>query len=173
MGGCLTLTIIGGAAEIVGFGLAFYEMAVTQRREFPEYRPLHHRALTWVRGKLERSKSRTVHLSGTARATASGHATLTVTRPPATTLKGRIERLEQEMHDFQRKQGEDLAALEGRFGETNERIAKAETSLQTRLGDLEARRKENLRESIAFEKWGIALFIAGVILSVLGNAITC
>lgn len=41
MSGCLTLTltIVGGGAEIVGFGLALYEMAVTQRREIPDYRP--------------------------------------------------------------------------------------------------------------------------------------
>jgi hypothetical protein len=171
--GCLALTIVGGGAEIVGFGLAFYEMALTQQREFPDYRPLHHRALTWVRRKLGRSKSGTAHISGTGRATSSGHADLTVTRAPATTLQGRVERLEQEMQDLQRKQREDQAGLDRRIIEMHKRIGEAEAALQKQINELEAQRKQNLRDSLTFEKWGIVLFVIGVVLSVLGNAITC
>ena len=174
MAGCLTLTILGGAAEIGGFVLVWVELVLTQRREFPGYRPIHHRALTWVRRKLGRHKSSTVHLSGlVGSATASGTATLTVTSALATTLEERIARVEVEMRDLQRKQQEDHVALEGRIADTQQRITYAEAGLQEQINDLEASRKESLRDSLTFEKWGVGLFVVGVILSVLGNAVTC
>lgn len=175
MGGCLVLTIIGGVAEIVGFGLAFYEMAVTQRREFPDYRPLHHRALAWIRRHLpgaKKSKTAHVHASD-ALATSDAALAFTVKRGPATTMEERIKRLEAEMQDLQRQQREDHAALEAGVVEAHQRITETDTSVRSELNRMEAERKANLRESIAFDKTGIWLFVGGVILSVLGNAINC
>ena len=156
-----------------GFYLAFHELRVTQRREFPDYTPLHHRALRWVRRKLRRTHSGTAHISGAAHVSASGRATLTVTRAPATTVEGRVERLELEMQDLQRKQREDQAEVQGRIVKAHTRIGEVEITMQRQLNELEAQRKANLSDSLTFEKWGIALFVLGVVLSVLGNAVTC
>lgn len=173
MGGCLTLTICGGVTEIVGFALVFYEVVDTQRREFPEYVPIHHRTARWLRRKLGRARSGTAHLSGGGSVTTSGHAVLTVTRAPATSLEERVDRLEQEIRDVRRESSEAHAALDQRVTAANTRITDAETSLRTQLDEMEAARKETLRDTILFEKLGTGLFVVGVILSVLGNAISC
>jgi hypothetical protein len=147
-------------------------MSMVQRREFADYRPLHHRALTWLRRKLSRSAPQTVYVdTATATATAGGDLSLEVSRAPQTTPEGRITRLEEEMEDLRRKQREDHAALEGRVVEAHDRIERTESGLRTALAEVEAKRKEGLRESLTFQKAGIGLFIGGVVLSVLGNLV--
>ena len=174
MAGCLSLTVCGGLAEIVGFALVFKEVVRTQRREFPEYVPMHHRAATWVRRKLGRSATVTAHLSGiSSLPSISTHGTLTVDRPPPNTLEERVDQLEQEIRDVRDEHREANAALDRRVVEAIQRTADAEASLRTKLNEMEAARKESLRQSIFFEKVGTVLFVIGVILSGLGNAISC
>lgn len=173
MDGCLTLTIVGGAAEIVGFALAFWEMRVTQRREFPGYRPWYHRAFAWVRRKLGLAKPRVIEGEGTVTVTASVTGTADISREPGATLEARVELLEQDVKYLTNEQRQDHDALESRIGQTDQRIGETETALRTEMAEMEAQRKETLRESITYEKAGISLFVVGVILSVLGNAVTC
>lgn len=175
MAGCLTLTIIGGGAEIVGFGLAFYEMAVTQRREFPDYQPVHHRALAWVRRKLRLSKPQVIQVGAGDSIEVADSARVQVTRGPVPDddLKARITRLEQIADDLHREHEADRRAQEQRMAKYEQRMNEADTAIRTELARLEAERKAGLRESITYEKAGITLFVVGVILSVLGNAVTC
>lgn len=164
------LTILGGVAQVGGFGLTFYELARTQRREFPDYVPLHHRASKWVRRRLGLTKQKAVYLDlAPAVASSSASLDLEVERSPATTLPGRVERLEKQMADLRRKQQEDRSKLEGRLTETSQRITETATAVRTQLNELEVHRKESLRESLFFEKLGVFLFIMGTVLSVLGS----
>jgi hypothetical protein len=51
----MALTIAGGTAQILGFGLTYYELAHTLRREFPDYRSPYSRVIAWVSRKLRPS----------------------------------------------------------------------------------------------------------------------
>lgn len=173
MGGCLTFTIIGGVAEMVGFGLAFYELAVTQRREFPGRRPIHHRVIAWIRRRLRPPKTQAVEITAHGSARADGHAVVTIAEAPPITVEERLQQLEVGLQDLQAKQREDHAALEKKVGKATQRIDETESTLLRRLEAQESRRKEQLRESLFYERTGIGLFLVGVVFSVLGNAISC
>jgi len=168
----LPLTVLGGVAQAGGFGLTFYELARTQRREFPDYVPMHHQASRWIRRRMGLTKPKAVNVAlAPAVASSSASLGLEVERAPATTLTARVDRLEKLIEDLRRKQREDHSKLEQRVAEASHRITETATAAQIQLNELEARRKESLRESLLFEKLGVSLFVVGTLLSVLGSSL--
>jgi hypothetical protein len=150
--------------------LTLYELARTQRREFPDHVPWHDRAVEWARRKLRPHQPKvaggSAHVTAGATISASGEAIR-----KATTIEERVARLEGEMKSVRQRQGADRKALEGRIQELGRRIEATAESLAKQLDEQEARRKENLRESLLFERIGVALFLTGIALTVLGNAV--
>jgi hypothetical protein len=169
---CDGLTIAGGVAQVGGFALTWWELSRTQRREFPEHVPFHHRASAWLRRKLRRSKPTVFHegeLVGTVHASGSlEHETHRVVPPD---LQGRVARLEKVEHDLRRRMSEDRSKLEERIRQVELRSMEGHASLRGEIADAEAKRKTNLRESILYERIGVVLFAVGVVLSVLGSTV--
>jgi hypothetical protein len=167
----VVLTIAGGVAQIIGFGLTSYELTRTRRREFPHDVPLHRRVVAWAQSKLHRSAPDT-H-SHELHVTAGSNVTLEreITRPSGTTDAERIGHLELALEDLKSKQREDREAIEERVAETRRRIDEAESGLASRLDRMETERKENLHESLSLQRLGVGLFIVGTVLSVLGSAL--
>jgi hypothetical protein len=186
--GCLCLTIAGGVFEIGGLIAVAWQIRRVQRNEFPERRGWVRKLLAWIRGVLawvrrrlswipglgERPRSATVHV-GTAEATATagGNLKLETHRGPQTTVEGRLARLELEMEDLRRKQREDFEDLERRLLEALRRADESEQEILQRMRDADEKRREALADSLSLEGLGTAAFFFGVVLSVLGNAVTC
>ncbi|HEX5851564.1 MAG TPA: hypothetical protein VFY36_00580 [Solirubrobacteraceae bacterium] len=168
---CVVLIILGGIAQIVGFGLTYYELSITQRREFPDRIPWHHRVLARVRSRLGLTKPPDHAHTFDAAVTQDAVLAKEVSRAPASTLEDRVKRLELEMVDLRRKQHEDHAALEGRVVEAHQRITAATASLSAQLDETERKRKEALSESLIFQRVGVGFFVLGAILSVLGSSL--
>ena len=166
----LGLIIAGGVAQGAGFALTLYELARTQHREFPDHVPWHHRAVEWVRRKLRPRQPKvaegSVHVTAGGTTSVSGEAIR-----KATTLDERVIRLEDEMKGVRQRQDADRTALEGRIEEVGRRTEAVAADLGRQLDEQEARRKENLRESLLFERIGVALFLTGIVLSVLGSGV--
>lgn len=173
--GCLWLTILGGLAEIVGLGLAFYELFVTQRREFPERVAAHHRALRWIRRRLGLSHGQVINASSivSGESSISGSMEVEVHRRGGDTIEQRVARMERELGDIRREHSERSAQLDHRLTETNQRLDAVEVTIRTEIDEREARRKEQLRDSLTYQKLGGALFVVGVTLSVLGATVSC
>ncbi len=169
MSGALIIT--GGAAQIGGFGLTYYELARTLRREFPDYVPPHNRALAWARRRLGLRKPRSMTRAASDSLNISEAVSVEMSRAPATTMPERVSRLEAEMKDLRSKQRDDHAALVGRVVEAGQRIADTEGSLKAELGDMERARKESLRDSLVFQRLGVVLFVLGTVLGVLGSTL--
>jgi hypothetical protein len=167
----LPLTILGGAAQVGGFGLTFYELLRTQQREFPEYVPVPHRALRWV-ARTRPTQARAVEIDlAPARASSSGSPRIDIQRGPGDGATGRLERLENEMADLRRRQEDDHTELQRRITGTSADVMRTATATQTQLNELEARRRESLRKALFFEKLGVVFFVVGTVLSVLGSSL--
>jgi hypothetical protein len=59
---CIPLIVAGGTAQAGGFALTLWELSRTQRREFPDHSPLHHRASAWLRRSFRRTKPKAVEI---------------------------------------------------------------------------------------------------------------
>jgi len=143
---CLALTIIGTAAEIIGFGLALYEVTRTQRRELPDYVPVHHRGLRWLRRRLglAKSASASVHTSSIGSSETLGYPTVKQKRQ-VILLEDRVKELGEDLDALASKQREGHALLEGLFVVEAQRTTETANDLQRQLNEMEAQRKENLR----------------------------
>ncbi len=171
---CISLIIAGGTAQAGGFALTLWELSRTQRREFPDHIPLHHRASAWLRRRLRRTKPKAVEIElQPASVTSSASLDLEVGRAPATTLEGRVERLETVVNDLRRKQQEDRAKLEERIAKVSQRVTDSHGSLREHLAEADARRKANLRESLLFQRIGVGMFLVGILLTVIGSSVSC
>jgi len=171
---CIPLIIAGGTAQAGGFALTLWELSRTQRREFPNHIPFHHRASAWLRRRLRRTKPKAVKIElQPASTTSSASLDLEVARAPATTLEDRIERLETVVNDLLRKQQEDRTKLEECIAEVSRRVTDSHASLRGHLAEADARRKANLRESLLFQRIGVGIFLVGLLLTVLGSSVSC
>lgn len=181
---CSLLIIVGAVAQGAGFGITLYEIAITQRRELPEYVPVHHRLLrwgrarsglvvAWVRRRFGRlPEPQVVHVHAVDSASSSetaGEVTVLRTPPAASHLEARVNHLEAKIADLTKKQVADVKALTGRIAGGQQRATKTETELRTAVNELEAKLKEALRESLLWEKIGIGLFIVGLLISTWGS----
>lgn len=170
--GCLSLTVLGGGAEILGLVLVALELTLVQRREFPGRGPLA-RLLRWLqrlRARLGRQKAATqsVSVSGVANASASGWARVE-TAPQK--LEGRVERLELRQTELEQRMAGVGEEISRRANELQQRLADQREELGGRIDQLEEERLEGLEQSLRLQWPGTLLFIAGVVLSVAGNAL--
>ncbi len=170
--GCLSLTVLGGGAEIVGLVLVALELTLVQRREFPGRGPLA-RLLRWLhrlRARLGRQKAATgsANLSGAASASSSGWARLE-TAPQS--LEGRVERLELRHTELEQRMAEVAEDVSRRANELRQQLADHREDLSGRIDQLEQERLEQLEQSLRLQWPGTLLFVVGVVLSVAGNAL--
>jgi hypothetical protein len=166
---CLPLTVAGGVAQAGGFALTLWELSRTQRREFPERVPIHHKVSRWVRCKLGTTHAQ--QLAAELRAEAKLRASLDfeIDRGEATTMEGRVSRLETVVGDLRRKQREDRGKLEDRIEEVLRETTTSHQGLRAELAEAEAQRKANLSDSLLYQRIGVGMFLSGVLLSVLGS----
>lgn len=172
--GCLSLTLVGGGAEVLGLLLVALELALSQRKEFPGRGPLAAllRFLQRLRLRLGRQStpvdlSATVSGGGSLTATAS----LTVETPPQG-LEERIERLEERHTKLEQRLAAMTEDFSQRVASLGQQLADQGEALGGRVDRLEAQRREQLEQSLRLQWPGTFLFVAGVVLSVGGNALT-
>ena len=154
--------------------LAFAEIVRLQRHVLPERSGrLRRWAIVGLRRLLKRP-GRDVRL-GLAPATAgvSANLGLEVQRGPATGIEQRIARLEAEMGDLRRKQAEDKDDFSDRLAATNQRITDLEVDLQRQLNEADAARRKEVSDSLLLQYVGIFIVGLGIVLSTLGNTVTC
>jgi hypothetical protein len=167
------LTVLGGLAEIGGLLLVIVEIVKVQQREFPQHRGWVRRTLAWMRRVFRKPPAQTVHVTGIGSAEAFGNVSLEVTRGPATTLEGRVERVDKQIEDFKRKQREDKAEVERRIAEAGRRADETADELRKLIAQRDEERRKGLADALLLQKIGVAAFIVGVGLSVWGNLAPC
>lgn len=169
---CLSLTVLGGSAEVLGLVLVALELTLVQRREFPGRGPLA-RLLRWLqrlRARLGRQKAATgsANVSGSASMSASG--SLRVETAPQT-LEGRLERLEQRHTELEQRMAGVAEEVFRRDDEHRQQLADQREEFGGRIDQVERERLEQLELSLRLQWPGTLLFVAGVVLSVAGNAL--
>lgn len=168
----MSLTVLGGIAEVLGLVLVALELTLVQRREFPGRGPWA-RLLRWLqrlRARLGNQKAATgsANLSGAASASSSGWARLE-TAPQS--LEGRVERLELRHTELEQRMAEVAEDVSRRANELRQQLADQRGDLGGRIDQLEQERLEQLEQSLRLQWPGTLFFIAGVVLSVAGNAL--
>jgi len=169
---CLSLTVLGGSAEVLGLVLVALELTLVQRREFPGRGPLA-RLLRWLqrlRARLGRQKAATgsANVSGSASMSASG--SLRVETAPQTP-EGRLERLEQRHTELEQRMAGVAEEVSRRDDEHRQQLADQREEFGGRIDQVERERLEQLELSLRLQWPGTLLFVAGVVLSVAGNAL--
>lgn len=169
--GCLSLTVLGGIAEVLGLVLIALELTLVQRREFPGRGPLA-RLLRWLqrlRARLGRQKAAMgiASISGGGSVSASGSARVE-TAPQ--TLEGRVERLERQHTELEQRMTGLAEEVARRANELQQKLAEQREELGGRIDQLEQERLQHLEQSLRLQWPGILLFVVGVVLSVAGNA---
>jgi hypothetical protein len=173
MSAAAALTVIGGLMEVAGFGLIVAQLVRVQRREFGTPESIA-RAQNWIRHHtarlLGRRKGATVHAAGvsmSARASLSG--TASVWRDMSDSAPDRLDAIAANLNE--------LHAIVDRLGSRHEHataglpgdVDATRTELREHTAEEEAQRKAELRASIKWEAWGVALFLAGTVCSVAGT----
>jgi hypothetical protein len=166
------LTIIGGVLEISGFGLIVAQLVRVQRREFGTPQSIA-RAQNWIRQTarlLGRRKGGTVHAAGVAMsASASMSGAASVWRNMGDSAPDRLDAIAANLNE--------LHAIVDRLGSRHQQaiaglrgdVDATRTELREHTAEQEAQRKAELRASITWEAWGVALFLAGIVCSVAGT----
>lgn len=173
MGGCLPLTILGGAFEVAGLALFAWEITRLQRQEFGP--PVFwRRMVAWYYRVVRRGKSTTVQVgSATVSAGGSMRVRATVTPGPAVLLEDKVRRLEQVTEFLQSELQESRRDFEQGLSGMEQRISNIEAERSRERQEEEQTRKVTIRRHITIQAVGTVLFFFGVVLSVLGNAVSC
>jgi hypothetical protein len=174
--GCVSgiawLTILGGLAEIGGLSIVAHEITRMQRQEFG--RPVFLVRLEgWLRRLLRRSRNITVQVRPGRAVASGGEIRARVTRRPAVVLEDRLARLEQVTDDLRQELDETAERLERRVGSVHQRVGSLEAHLDRRQQVQEQARKASVKREITVQALGTALFVVGVVLSVLGSGVAC
>ena len=169
--GCLWLTAVGGVLEVAGFGLVAWELTRIQRQEFgtPQF-------ILRVRGWLRRllRRPRVVELSAAmGGGVGSMRANLRVRQVPGETLEERVTALESNFEHLEGELSERSRAFDQRFESVEKTQREMRADIEQQQREQEEHRRESLRSSVALQAWGTVLFVIGVVLNVLGSAVSC
>ncbi|MCA1703537.1 MAG: hypothetical protein LC808_09875 [Actinobacteria bacterium] len=169
--GCLGFTIVGGVLEVIGLVFVAIEIGRIQRREFGAPRMLM-RLRGWLRRR--RGKQAVHHIrSTTDTARATDAASVSVHRAEATTLEGRLARLETQHDDLEREFNVSKDRLSKEIGDVRREAADVRANLDRELAAREESQRSFLRGTVTFQSIGTVFFLVGVVFSVLGNAVSC
>jgi hypothetical protein len=184
---CAWLTILGGLLEISGLGLVAREITRLQRQEFGQPVWLSN-TIEWTRRDLGRLRAifrgllrrqpepitpQPANLRGTSSASSSASGTLTVGAPASPTTEQRLTRLEgavskltDRVQGVAREMDQQRRATQAELGDIRTDVVQLEKSIA-------AERRKAARREIRVQTVGTVLFVSGVLLSVLGSALTC
>jgi hypothetical protein len=176
---CLSagLNVAGFFFEVGGLWMTAAEFIRIERRAFPERSGGLRR--TVLRGLHRLRRHETVHSDAalgrmTAGGTASGTATLTAERIPATpTIEERVARLERQIADLREEHEDAKGRIHARIGEVEQRAEARAQEAHQRISAQEAAQREELDDSLTLRKVGVSLFAAGALLSLVGNTLPC
>jgi hypothetical protein len=88
-------------------------------------------------------------------------------------LEDRLVRLEQVTDDLRQELDETGERLERRVGSVHQRVGSLEADLDRRQQVQEQARKASVKREITVQALGTALFVVGVVLSVVGRGVAC
>lgn len=163
------LIIAGGTAQLIGFAVTYVGLSRTLRHEFADYRPFRRHLADWISRVTGRGKPVTINRdAGHGIAVGEPTGVESYSRPPATSLTQRVERLEKAVANVEEVQSGHSVATVKRFAEVDRRADADREAAKTNLADAERARKASIRPSIRSQFWGLGLFTAGTIATTVG-----
>ncbi len=168
-----SLIIVGAAFQISGFGLALYQSLSTRRRVVPEAPSLFvatgHRIAEAAHSGYERSR-RVIHRALLAIGldhllSYEDEGNITVSGGASTSVEGYAIRKSKPLD-------ERVVELEVGLQKASDEIAGLRVHVETRIGqavgEVEERRKAELRRSLLLEEVGVVMFLVGLGLTTVG-----
>jgi hypothetical protein len=167
---CWALIVASVLFEVGGLGLVAWQLGRVQRREFGTPAWLARVQATWRR-LTGRSVSHTVSVSGVAHARAIGSGSVSVRRGPGETIESRLTALEANLAALDSETGERFQQHSERQDRLQAMITEAQSELQRQQDEREGERREQLRESLAYQWIGTGLFFIGAVLAGVANGV--
>jgi hypothetical protein len=172
------LVYIGGGLQVAGYGTLWREASRTLRREIEDYVPLPRRAWRWLGTRNYKylrklfGTDSTHEFTATVGQSADLHRKLIVPRQRNTTARtqDQINWIHKELDGIRRERDADLTQAAEREAKLRADISQLGIEIRTKIEEHETERKRKLRRELRLQQIGIFLFIAGIVLSVIGAA---
>jgi hypothetical protein len=161
------MTILGGIFEVIGFAVIVWQLVRVQRQEFgtPQFV---HRLRARVR-KLLGKPPITVSAGASMLARFNIEGRGTVRKAMGPDVEDRLAALEHNVAAIESDFSERVGALKSQLGEVSQGLNVTRSEIQQREREREQQRKAELRSSIKYEALGVAFFLSGTVLSVIGS----